>query len=294
MQNLKQLQCFIQVAELNSFKQAAEKMFLTTTAVSKHIKNLEAELDEQLFIRSTRHVELTELGKQFYQRCKVLEKNMNELKQFVHNKKSEPQGKLRICAWQSLGRPFLMKKLKAFHQAYPKIELDIEFIEKTPDVEKEHIDILFFYPLYDPVTQRLSYRKLTIVNNVLCASPEFIKQYGKPKKPEDLVNLPLLNHTLRQPNNVIKLPNNKSILASNPTIRMNSFEALTEACEQGLGILLTSDTLVEQQLKEGKLIALLPEVELLTYEIYMFYKPMTYKNNNVRAFVDFYSEDKNC
>ncbi|MAZ77226.1 MAG: hypothetical protein CMF39_00920 [Legionellaceae bacterium] len=290
MQNLKQIQCVIQVAELNSFKQAAEKLHLSTTAVSKHIKNLEAELDEQLFIRDTRHVKLTELGQQFYERCKTLEKNVDDLAQFVHYKKSEPQGKLRIHVWQSLGKPLLMKKLKAFHQAYPKIELSIEFMEKEPNFEKDDIDILFFYPEHIGVTHHLSHRKLTTIHNVLCASPDFIKQHGVPKKAEDLVNFPLLNHTLREPKNVVKLLDNKIILASKPIITMNSFEALTEACEQGVGIFLTSDTLVEKQLDNGTLIQVLPDIPLITYDIYMFYKPMTYEDNKVRAFIDFYGE----
>lgn len=258
--------------------------------MSKHIKNLEAQLDEQLFIRDTRHVKLTELGEQFYQHCKVLEKNVSELEQFIHTKKSEPQGKLRIAAWQSLGRPFLMKKLKSFYKEYPKIELEVEFVEKESDFEEDNIDLLFFYPKNPPVTRNLKHRKLTEVKNVLCASSDFIKQYGLPKTPEDLINFPILNHVLRQPSNVLKLADDKTLFTAKPHLIMNSFESLTEACEQGLGIFLTSDTLVEEQLKSGSLIQILPELKLKTYQIYIFYKPMTYEDSKVRAFIDFYGE----
>lgn len=291
MNNFKQIVSFLKVAETQSFTQAADKLHLSTMAVSKQVKNLEHSIKEQLLIRSTRQVHLTEFGERFYQQCKLLEQHWQELDAFINSHKLEPQGKLKVGISRAFGKNLFMKKLKSFNEAYPKIELDIQFSEepKVIEFQESQLDILFGFPELPGITDNLKYRRLYTTKNVLCASKAFVKKHGEPKRVEDLVNFKFLNHSFREPSNRIPLANGETVLTAKPEIIMNSFESLTEACCNGLGIFLTGDLLVERHLAEGSLVALLPHLNYRTFELNLFYRPMNYEQPNIRAFVDFYA-----
>lgn len=291
MNNLKQIMTFIAVAESGSFTLAASKLHLSTMAVSKQIKNLEESITEQLFIRSTRQVRLSEFGSRFYHHCKKLERSWQELEEFVGSQKLEPQGKLTVCVSRAFGQELFLSKLKEFSALYPKIRLEVVLCEghKIANFETEEYDILFGFPEFPSVTDGLKYKKLYDTKNILCASKEFIEKYGRPEKPEDLVNFKFINHSLREPKNVLPLANGQSVLTSDPVIIMNSFEGLTQACVDGFGIYLTGDLLIEKQLQEGRLEVLLPDLNYREFELHLFYRAMQYEQPSIRAFIDFYA-----
>jgi DNA-binding transcriptional LysR family regulator len=247
-------------------------------------------IGEQLFVRSTRQVTLTEFGEGFYQQCKSVEEHWQSLGGFLQSHKAEPQGKLKIAvSSRTLGLEQLFKKLDAFTSAYPQIELDINVIEEpTLASEKDPADILFGFSELPGITDNLKYKHLSTTRNILCASPAFIKKYGMPKKAEDLVNYKFINHSLRNPSNVIKLADGKEVITAKPHIVINSFEALTELCAQGLGIFLTGESLANEKIAQKKLVSILPDLAYREFKVYLFYRPMMYEQANVRAFVDFY------
>ncbi|RUR05327.1 LysR family transcriptional regulator [Legionella sp. km772] len=89
--NRGQIRCFLKIAELANFSLAAEQLNLTPTAVSKQIKNLEQVLNEQLFLRTTRKVQLTDFGQLFYKKCKHIEEEIAAVNQFVEANRATPQ-----------------------------------------------------------------------------------------------------------------------------------------------------------------------------------------------------------
>ncbi len=291
MQNIKQIQTFISVAELRSFTKAADKLCVTAMAVSKQVKTLEQTIGEQLFVRSTRKVSMTEFGERFYQQCKGLQNQWQELDSFIQHHKREPQGALRVCVSHAFGKHLLMKRLKAFNDQYRKIKLDIVFSEEPmlTDFQQGRFDILFAFPELPGITDNLKYRLLYKTNNYLCASSDFIQQYGLPNSTEDLVNYKFINHSLRHPSNQIPLADGGRIMTSQPEIVMNSFESLMTACRDGLGIFLTGDLLADKYLKDGTLLQLFPGLNYRQFQLYIFYRPMNYEQPKIRAFIDFYS-----
>lgn len=292
MNSIKQIMAFIAVAEASSFTLAAAELHLSTMAVSKQVKNLEHAIKEELFIRSTRQVSLTEFGEQFYLQCKRLEKNWLELDEFISSRKLEPQGKLRVCVSRAFGKNIFLKKLREFNLAYPKIELEVELSEEPQmlDFQAGNFDVLFGFPELTGITDNLKYRKLHKTKNILCASKEFVDAYGRPEKIEDLVDFKFINHALREPRNVMRLADGESVLTSMPEIVMNSFDGLTQACLDGCGIVLTGDLLVKKHIEKGRLVVLLPDLNYREFELYLFYRPTHYEQPSVRAFVDFYAQ----
>lgn len=291
MKNFKQIQSFIVVAELHSFSRAAEQQCLSVMAVSKQVKALEQAIGEQLFVRSTRKVSLTEFGERFYQQCKGLQNQWQEVDSFIQHHKHEPQGTLRVCVSHAFGKHLLIKQLKAFNKQYRKIKLEIIFSEEPmlAEFQQGMFDILFAFPELPGITDNLKYRLLYQTNNYLCASKDFIKQYGLPKSTDDLIYYKFINHSLRQPGNQIPLADGGRIMTSQPEIVMNSFESLMTACRDGLGIFLTGDLLADKYLDDGSLVRLFPELSYRQFQLYSFYRPMNYEQPKIRAFIDFYS-----
>lgn len=283
-----QLNCFLKVAEYKNFSLAAESLHITTTAVSKQIKNLESTIKEPLFIRTTRIVTLTDIGEMLYKRCKILNDEMSSITQLLESKKSEPQGPLKVLVSTILSKSFVLNHLREFVEKYPLIELDIVFSEEDTALSYKDVDVMVGFPAIPPYTDQLKYKKMFQTKNVLCASPAYLKKYGQPVKPADLLNAKFISHSLRKDNFDLPLANNKRLACAKPIVVMNNFEALNQACCDGIGLFLTADSLIQTELATRKLIRILPNIPFATYDIYMFYRPYDFDRPKIRAFVDFY------
>lgn len=289
MQLNSQIACFIKVAEHQSFTLAAEQLHITPTAVSKQVKAFEAKLGEQLFIRTTRVVSLTEFGELLYERCKGLQSELDSIAQFIATKKGVPHGKLTVLVSTIMGKQILMPKLKAFYERYPEIELELIFSEEDDALKSQRYDIFVGFPQIPPYTDLLKYRKVAEVKNILCASPSYIKQHGEPKTAEDLLTAKFISHTLRAPQYALPLADGNKIMTSKPVMLMNNFDALNMACREGIGIFLTGDVLVAEDLAQGKLVQVLADYDFQHYDIYLFYRNTAYEIPKIRSLIEFLS-----
>lgn len=288
MQNLGQLVCFIKVAEFKNFSLAAKILHLSTTAVSKQIKNLEHLIGEQVFIRSTRTVRLTEFGELFYQRCKAVDNELMVLEQFIESKKVEPQGNLKVLANAILSKKFIMDHLQEYMKHYPKVTLEIDFSQFYTDLSRQDVDIMVGFPTYAPFTEPLKFRKMYEVNNIVCASPNFIKHHGMPKTSTDLLKIKVIGHGQYKPNYSFPLADGNFLATATPVLYLSDFDAVTQAGLAGMGIFLTGDLLAQTWLDSGDLIQILPQYKFKRHEIFMFYRAYDFELPKVRSFIDFY------
>ena len=286
--NRGQILCFLKVTELASFSSAANAMHLTPTAVSKQIKNLEQVIGEQLFLRTTRTVQLTEFGALFYQQCKSIEQEIASVNRFIESNREVPQGELKILISTITSKEWVLEHLGNFMKTYPLIELELIFSEEDDALAQPDIDIMVGFPVIPPSTETLKYRLMYRVNNILCASKDFVAQYGKPETGEDLPNFKIISHTLRKPAHFLPLANGGQLHCAKPILYMNTFEALNKACLAGIGMFLTGDSLVKSWLDKGELIQLLPQYTFRHYDIYMFYRAYDFELPKIRAFLDFF------
>ncbi|KTD44544.1 LysR family transcriptional regulator [Legionella oakridgensis] len=285
-----QIRCFLKIAEFASFTRAAHALHMTPTAVSKQIKNLEEAIGEQLLLRTTRHVSLTEFGALFYERCKLIEEQIHSLDRFIESKKEIPQGELNVLVSTITAKESFLNHLHAFIHAYPDLELNIEFSEHDDDVSREDIDIMVGFPAIPPATEALKYRKLFGVKNILCAAKTFITQYGMPQNAEELPHFKFISHSLRKPAHFLPLANGGQIHCGKPILYMNNFNALNQACLAGIGLFLTGDSLVKPWLDNGELVQILADYEFRHFDIYLFYRAYDYELPKIRVFVDFFTQ----
>lgn len=287
MKNLGQLICFIKVAEFKSFSQAANVLHLSTTAVSKQIKNLENAIGEQVFLRSSRSVQLTEFGELFYHRCKALENEITSLDQFIESKKEEPQGNLKVLVSTILSKKLILDHLPEYMGQFPKVRLEIVFSEFYTDLARQDVDIMVGFPNYPPFTEQLKYIKMYEVNNILCAAPKFIEQYGSLNSAQDLLKCNIIAHGAYKPENFLPLADGSWLATATPILFISDFDAVTQAGLAGIGVFLTADVLAKQWIDSGKLVQLLPNYQFRRHEIFMFYRAYDFELLKVRSFIEF-------
>lgn len=288
MYNRGQIRCFLKVAELASFSLAANTLHLTPTAVSKGIKNLEQSIGEQLLLRTTRSVALTEFGRLFYERCKGIEEQITAVNQFIESNREQPQGELKVLVSTITSKEWVLKHIPNFLKTYPLLRLELDFSEEDEALARADIDIMVGFPVIPPITEALKYRKMYSVNNILCASRDFVAQYGMPTRAEDLSQFKIISHSLRKPAHFLPLANGGQLHCAQPIVYMNNFDALNQACLAGVGLFLTGDSLVRPWLDSGELVQVLPQYTFRHYDIFMFYRAYDFELPKIRAFIDFF------
>lgn len=288
MLNYSQIKCFLKVAKYLNYKQAADELCLSTTAVSKQIKNLENQINQKLFIRNTRNVKLTPFGIMMLDKCQKINQETNNLERFIAAQQKTPQGQLKILVSKILAREFILDRLAKFINKYPLIECELIFSEHDNDLSRSDIDIMVGFPEIPPITDNFKYKIMQPITNILCASPELINKYGMPKSSNDLFKYPFISHSLRKPATELPLKNGSSIQCPAPILFIDDFSALNQACKNGIGVFLTGDRLVANDIEQGKLVQILSDIDFREYQIFTFYRAYEYQIPKVKAFLDFY------
>jgi len=296
------IRTFIKVADLGSFSKAAQVLNLAPSSITRSINKLEAELDVRLFKRSTRALVLTEEGHQFYGRAEKLLEDADGLISSMQGTRSEPEGTLRISAFEGFGRAFISPLLPDFLSRYPQLKVEIELDNQIVDLSSENVDLGIRIGL--PADSSLNARLLLANETMLCASPRYLEQHGMPVKPEDLIehNCLILNRDRQRTywhfrNSSVR---NKSLkdykkIAVAGNITSKGGTPLVEAAINHGGIVLISSWMVKDLITEGALVQCLPDWQGSLFEessgvIYAVYQGNKYLKPSLRVFIDFLIE----
>ena len=294
------IRIFLKVADLGSFSKTGQVLHLAPSSITRSINKLEAELDVRLFKRSTRALVLTEEGHQFYQRAGHLLDEADGLVSSMQGSRSEPEGRLRISAFEGFGRAFISPLLPEFLSRYPKVTIELELDNQIVDLNGENVDLGIRIGL--PSDSNLNARLLLANKTILCASPSYLKKHGIPTIPEDLSehNCLTLNRDrqrtywhFRNTNSHKQSEYKKIIVDGNITSKGGT--PLVEAAVNHGGIVLISSWMVKDLIKEGKLVPCLPDWQGSLFEessgvIYAVYQGNKYLKPSLRVFIDFMVE----
>jgi len=287
MSKIDRMLTFVEVVDSGSFRQAASKLKISTAAVSKQIALLENEFGGELLKRTTRKLVLTDTGMTLYNQCKRLMSELYEIEALASDIQKEPSGKLKVVIAPYFARLFMIPYLQEFYDRYPKLILDLSLEERIPDFEKEDVDLLIGMSISGPLSS--IQRKIAMTRYVLCASPRYLKLHGTPKKPSDLKNHKYITHSIRRPNNVIQLTDNKEIEVK-PCLFVNDSRAMVDAALQDLGIINAHEYAARDALAKKKLVELLPSFSKKTTPIYVCYRQSARLPSKIRVFIDFVLE----
>lgn len=185
MSYLDNIRTFVRVYELGSMSAAGRDLRISPALTSSRISQLEDHLSVRLFQRTTRSLTPTEQGKAFYGgACEILESVDNAEAQVI-NLTENPKGALYVAAPLGLGRRLIAPMVPAFLATYPEVTVRLRLTDRTVDLTTEGLDLSFF--LGQPADSTLRMRKISDVDRVLCASPDYIAARGMPKSGDDLI-----------------------------------------------------------------------------------------------------------
>ncbi|WP_010678624.1 LysR family transcriptional regulator [Pseudomonas sp. S9] len=185
-ERLKGIDVFVGVAELGSFTAAAERLNLTSSAVSKSVARLEGRLGVRLFQRTTRRLSLTEAGATFYRTCSAVLNDLEEVELTLTTEQLEPQGRVRIDLPASYGRLHVLPLILDFVEQHPGLHPQVSFSDRFVDPAQEGIDIVVRIGGSDAWAANLGHRYFGRQRLIFCASPDYLQAHGTPLSVLDL------------------------------------------------------------------------------------------------------------
>lgn len=287
MDRLLAMRVFATVVEAGSFARAAEQLHLSATAVSRHVAELERHLGAQLLQRSTRRLNLTESGANYYDRCRLILADVDEAEAQLASSESQPRGVLRMSLPHSFGLRYIAPLIPEFCLRYPELQLELGFSDRTVDLVEEGIDMAV--RITGELKTSLVARKLAPARMVCCAAPAYVERYGSPRSPEDLRGHNCLTYSYAPAaNSWTFLHDGREIgVPVKGRLRANSGDMSRHAAAAGLGVALLPTFLVSDELREGRLLPLLADYAIPEIGVYAVYLPGARRSARIRAMVEF-------
>ena len=185
-ERLKGIDVFVCVADMGSFTGAAEKLNLTSSAVSKSITRLEGRLKSRLLDRTTRRLALTDAGTAFYRTCTGVLANLEEAELLLQADSTEPKGRVRIDLPASYGRLHALPIILRCVAQNPLLLPHVTFSDRLVDPVEEGIDILVRIGGPDRWPDALERQYIGVERYMFCASPAYLAKHGEPLTEKDL------------------------------------------------------------------------------------------------------------
>ncbi|MEM6407640.1 MAG: LysR family transcriptional regulator [Pseudomonadota bacterium] len=291
MDRLTEMEAFATVVDQGGFTDAARKMGISKSAVSKHVSSLESRLGARLLNRTTRRVSPTEIGLAYYDRARRVLNDAGEADALVSSMQSAPSGLLRISVATDFGVNHMSPILGDFLADYPEITVNMVLNNRYVELISEGFDLAI--RIGEMEDSSLRARKLTETTKRLIAAPGYFEQYGRPEKIDDLNDHKLLHYSNQSAGNVWKLTapsGEKRQVRTQGWLTVNDGQSLLNACVSGLGIAYLPSFLYAEALSQGLVEEAMPGLPTEAQGIYAVYPPGRYTQPKVRTFIDFLVE----
>jgi DNA-binding transcriptional LysR family regulator len=295
--NVKTTRLFLTVAQIGSLSGASRHTGLSPASVSRQITALEEDLGVRLLNRTTRKLTLTEAGQVYLERAERLVQDIDELRDAVSQLAIRPRGTLRIQSRTSLGTQLVAPLIPSFLEQYPDLKLYLWLTDTDVDLIEHGIDLAI--RTGDKADSTMIRRHLASSPRVICASPDYWRQHGKPATPADLLDHNCLTYRFEfgSAASVWQFRDSDSRSTDIPVagnFQTNNGESLRSATLSGLGIALLPEWTVKPYLSSGALERVLSTFETtvsdLDFGIYAVYPSHRNLSVKIRLFLDHLGE----
>jgi DNA-binding transcriptional LysR family regulator len=269
MTDLNSLVVFAKVVGAGSFSEAARRLKMPISTVSRRIAELEDQLGVRLLERSTRNLRLTELGAEVLEQAMRSAELSETVENIVSNRLSDVSGTLRLSAMPSVSETMLTPVITAFQASYPNVRVQVLVTERIVDLISEGVDLAF--RLGELKDSSLVARKVITYRHQLVASPAYLKACKPPKKPQDLLEHRLLTFSYWKPEGswtfIHRNGAEQETLAFQPNLSMNDFAGLAPALAAGGGVGDLPPIVQPQFMREGLLVEVMPDWRFRTFDL---------------------------
>ncbi len=287
MDRLTSLTVFVKAVDLGSFSAAAEALQMSSQMVGKYVQGLEGRLGVRLLTRTTRRQSLTDFGRLFYDRARIILAEVDAAESLAAETRAVPTGRLRINAPVSFGMKTLSPRIPIFLKEHPKVSLELTLSNRAVDLVDEGFDAVFRVGVLSD--SGLIARPLAPYRLVVCASPQYLAQHGAPATPADLANHECLGfaYTELRTQWTFDGPNGREVVPVSSRLMVDHGEPLLCAALEGLGVMLQPLELVRDALADGRLVEILPGYEAPSRPLHIVYAPDRRVTPKLRSFLDF-------
>jgi len=287
MDRLDAMGVFSRVVERRSFTLAAEDLGLPRSTVTDAVKQLEARLGVRLLERTTRQVRPTLDGEAYHRRCLSLIADFEEA-EAAFGGGAKPKGLLHVDVHGTLARHFVMPRLPDFLAEYPGIELYLSEGDRLVDLIGEGIDCVL--RVGDLGDSDMIGRRVAMLEEITCAGPAYIDRFGRPASVDALDDHIMVGFHSSATGALLPLEFDVNGTAREVTLRttvsVNGAESLVAAARLGLGLIQVPRYHVEDDLKRGTLVAVLPECRPSPTPVSLLYPRNRQLSPRVRVFID--------
>lgn len=288
MDRLTEMEAFAAVVDHGGFTDAARKLGISKSAVSKHVSSLEARLGARLLNRTTRRVSPTEVGLVYYDRARRVLTDAGEADRIVTAMQSAPSGVLRLSVATDFGVTLLSPVLDAFFAECPEVSVQMVLNNRYVELISEGFDMAV--RVGEAEDSSLRSHKITESTRRLIASPNYLQQYGRPQRIEDLSQHRLLHHGNHASANLWRLigpSGEERQVRGAGLLSINDGQSLMNAAIRGLGIAYLPSFLYHQAMERGEVVDVMPDLPKTRLGIFAVYPPGRFTQPKVRAFIDF-------
>jgi len=292
MNRLEAMQIFVRVAELASFTRAADGLGMPKASASTAVQQLESALGTRLLHRTTRKVQMTQDGRAFYERCKDLLADMDELQAMFQQGPQSLRGRLRVDMPSGVARNLIIPRLPHFLQAHPQLELELSSTDRRVDLVREGFDcVLRVGALGDT---NLIARPLGRFRLINCASPAYLRSHGTPQTLDDLAAHQLIHYvlTLGAKSSGWEYPDGAGYgsLPMPGALTVNNAEAYEAACLAGLGLIQVPAVGVQHFIAQSLLVEVLPHCRAEPMPVSLLYANRRNLSKRVQVFMTWMAE----
>lgn len=282
-----ELAFFCLLVKLGSLAATAREMNLTPPAVTKRLSQLEQRLGVRLLNRTTRRISLTNEGEVYFANAQRILGDIEEMESRVASSRAVPKGLLRVNAPLGFGRSYIGPAISLFTRKYPDVEVQLQLTDRPVSLPDEAIDVAIrFGEIPD---SRLIAKKIAANRRLICASPAYLRNAGRPQSPDDLARHQCI--VLRQNDaayGLWRLIRGKQVdtIKVHGKLSTNDGEVALNWALDGHGILLRAEWDVAKYLRSGRLEQLFPDYETPAADVYAVYL----ERLNLSAKVSFFIE----
>jgi DNA-binding transcriptional LysR family regulator len=291
MDRITGVQLFIRIVETGSFSKASVDLGVTQPTATKHVAAVEARLGARLLNRNTRGVSATEIGALYYEKCKTIQRELEEADNLASLLQSRVGGQLRVSTSVAFGRRVLTPLVLAFMRKHPDISIDLSFDDRYVNLVEQGVDVAI--RMGRLADSSLGARYLGTNPWVLVASPAYLKAHAAPKLPIDVAKHACLVYSSVQGDERWQFNGEAGREQSVPVrgpLRTNNLSVVLEAAQDGMGLAILPWYVAHAALRAKRIVPLLTEFALPVQEMHAVFPSPKLVPSKVTSFISFLQE----
>ncbi|TPM40761.1 LysR family transcriptional regulator [Mesorhizobium sp. B2-3-4] len=289
MDRLESMAVFVRAVDLGSFAAAAAALEMSGPMVGKHVRFLEERLGVRLINRTTRRQSLTDFGRAYYERCRIVLAEAEAADALAADQLSQPRGKLRVTMPAHFGRHCVTPVLLRLARRYPVLELDLSLSDRFADLAEDGYDLAIRTGDLDDKAGVIA-RRVARQDMIVCAAPSYLAIHGEPRRVEDLAGHQAIVYRrlgmIVQPWLFARA--GQPVLQFMPSgrLRLDDLDAIADAAADGMGLAWLPHWLVRERIQAGALVELLPDQPRYPYDCHALWLQTPHLPLKVRLAVD--------